>query len=143
MTLYFAYGSNMDPEQMVERLPRACCRGRGRLLEHRFACNKIGRDGSAKANVTPSAGASVWGVVWELVPGDLRTLDEYESGYRREIAAVELDDGDLLACQVYLSDRISDSLLPSAAYRERMIRGALRHGLPDQWISRLQSLAAT
>ena len=35
-------------------------RGVARLLDHRFVCNKIGRDGSAKANVEASRGDEVF-----------------------------------------------------------------------------------
>lgn len=133
MPLYFAYGSNMDSAQMARRVPQARAVGRARLVGYRFACDKVGRDGSAKANVAPDAGREVWGVVFELVVTDLAVLDRYEGGYRRRTVHVDATSGSPLLCEIYVSSITSPTLLPTAAYRDRMVRGAREHGLPPAW----------
>lgn len=141
MPFYFAYGSNMETAQMTRRVPHARALGRGRLDDFAFACNKVGRDGSAKANVQRSPGDVVWGVVFEISGDELAQLDRFEGGYRRQAAAVVRDDGRRVTCEVYVSDRTDPRLRPTVAYRDRMVRGALEHGLPEECRRALEALA--
>ena len=57
-TLYFAYGSNMDQEQMRQRCPEAAFVGTASLPGYMFIINERG-----VATVIPKADASVPGVV--------------------------------------------------------------------------------
>lgn len=140
MALYFAYGSNMDSAQMRTRVPEARPLGRVRLAGYRFHCNKIGRDGSAKANVEVAVGHEVWGVLFELSDEGLVALDRYEGGYRREEATVWRDEDPIAGVHVYVSARTSADLLPTRAYRERMLRGAREHELPEACVAALRAL---
>ncbi|MDG2305971.1 MAG: gamma-glutamylcyclotransferase [Candidatus Binatia bacterium] len=141
MPRYFAYGSNMEAAQMTTRVPEARSLGAGRLPAHRFSCNKIGRDGSAKANIEPSDGDEVWGVVFEISDAGLADLDRFEVGYRREQVTVHLRDDATTECDAYLSDQVSPDLLPTRAYRDRMVRGAQEHELPAICLLALRILA--
>ncbi len=143
MPLYFAYGSNMDSTQMARRAPKARAHGPGRLRGYRFTCNKVGRDGSAKANVERADEAAVWGVLFEISAADLVELDRFEGGYWRESLAVETTGGAIEVCEVYVSDLTSQTLLPLRAYRERMVRGAREHRLPQACSSALEGLAVS
>ena len=140
MPFYFAYGSNMETAQMAHRVPGACALGRGRLPAYAFACNKVGRDGTAKANVASQADSDVWGVVFEISAEGLEALDRFEGGYTREPVTVEMPDGTELGCEVYVSERTSVDLLPSRAYRDRMVRGAREHDLPEACCRSLAAL---
>ena len=140
MALYFAYGSNMDSAQMRSRVPDARPLGRVRLAGYRFRCNKIGRDGSAKANVEVAVGHEVWGVLFELSDEGLVALDRYEGGYRRAEATVWREEAPVAGVHVYVSTRTSAELWPTRAYRERMIRGALEHELPEACLGTLRAL---
>ena len=51
--LYFAYGSNLKTERMKERIPSAMVKGISTLRGYQFKLNKLGKDGSAKANIAP------------------------------------------------------------------------------------------
>lgn len=141
MPLYFAYGSNMDRRQMTQRVSGAQLLGTGRLRGYGLACDKMGRDGSGKANVLAAPGKQVWGVVWELTHEALARLDGFEGGYRREQIAIRLSEGPTRTCWVYVSDRTDPDLLPNRAYRDRMLRGAREHGLPASWRALLEGLA--
>ncbi len=141
MARYFAYGSNMETSQMALRVPGAHPLARGRLAGFRFRCNKIGRDGSAKANLEVADGAEVWGVVFDLPPDGFRSLDPFEGGYRRRSVEVEIEVGSLVWCEVYVSDQTSTTLLPTRAYRDRMARGAIEHGLPKDYCAAVRDLA--
>jgi cation transport regulator ChaC len=73
MTLYFAYGSNMDRAAMRRRCRGARAIGPAILQGHKFF---VGIDGWG--SVKPSAGDSVHGVLWRLSPRDLAALHAYE-----------------------------------------------------------------
>ncbi|MCB9705504.1 MAG: gamma-glutamylcyclotransferase [Myxococcales bacterium] len=141
MIRYFAYGSNMLAAQMRTRVEEARLVGVARLAGHRFVCNKIGADGSAKANLEVDAAAEVWGVVWALSEAALAALDRFEGGYRRGSYVVDAGGGVApIACEVYVSTRISSALRPSVEYRARILDGAREHGLPTPWIAALEAL---
>ena len=70
---YFAYGSNMDTEQMRRRCPDAKCIDTAVLHAWKFALDEVGY-----ATVVPAAGASVPGLLWMLSDADEAELDVYE-----------------------------------------------------------------
>ena len=74
MTLYFAYGANMNRATMRVRCPAAQALGPARLPGWRFV---IFRDGYA--SVEPWPGRSVHGILWRLGPRELSVLNAYES----------------------------------------------------------------
>jgi gamma-glutamylcyclotransferase (GGCT)/AIG2-like uncharacterized protein YtfP len=141
-TLVFAYGSNMHPERMRARVPAAVARGRARLDGHRLVFDKHGADGSAKANLVPDPGSAVWGVVWELATPDLARLDPYEGGYERVRVSAEADDGSRWEVEVYVSERRTDDPRPFDWYLEHVLRGARVHGLPADYVARLEAVVA-
>lgn len=137
---YFAYGSNLDPEQMRVRVASAVTLGRARLGGWSFVCNKLGRDGTAKANLVRAAGSSVWGVVYEIDTVHLALLDRFEGGYERLELEVELDDGNGHRAHVYVSERLAPEPVPLEAYKARILRGARAHRLPEDWLRNLERL---
>ena len=69
MTLvYFAYGSNLHSGRLRSRAPGAQALGAARLRGVRLVCNKLGRDGTAKANLEPAPSSHVWGGMRTAVP---------------------------------------------------------------------------
>jgi gamma-glutamylcyclotransferase (GGCT)/AIG2-like uncharacterized protein YtfP len=139
--LYFAYGSNLSSPRMRERVPSARSRGVARLDGLRLALDKPGRDGTAKANLRPEPGGSVWGVVWALDPGHWPALDACERGYRRVEVAVSLA-GASTAVATYVSELRTDVPVPSRAYKRFLVDGAREHGLPAHWVALLEALPA-
>ena len=69
MTLYFAYGSNMNGAAMKQRCPGARAFGVAALKGYRFF---VGIEGWG--SVKPSAGDTVHGVLWRLTPRDVAVL---------------------------------------------------------------------
>jgi gamma-glutamylcyclotransferase (GGCT)/AIG2-like uncharacterized protein YtfP len=137
---YFAYGSNLDPEQMLARVTSAVALGRARLAGWSFACNKLGSDGTAKANLVRAAGGSVWGVVYEVDTLHLADLDRHEGGYERLELEVLLDDGRGQRAHVYVSERLAPEPVLLEAYKARILAGARAHGLPEDWLRSLELL---
>jgi len=132
--LYFAYGSNLDPEQMQWRCPDALAIGAARLDDWAW---RIG--GRGYATVSPSIGSQVWGAFWNLSDEDLHTLDRYEGVagglYRREPIIVIANDQPIETL-IYI-ENYNDVGLPSPDYLDRIIAGAKWFGLPGAWINEL------
>ena len=104
--LYFAYGSNLDPDQMTSRCPGHQVVGLAVMHDHKMIFPLTSHDwGGGVAGVQMQHGAELWGMVFELTDSDLAALDRYEGFkgpgdqhnlYDRETVFVELtrpDDG--------------------------------------------------
>lgn len=133
--LYFAYGSNLDAEQMSQRCPGARVRFRARLPHHRldFTHYSVRWSGGA-ADVVPESDSTVWGVVYERV--DLQLLDRFERGYDRVLLRV-LDDRDRLHDVISYSVRDKARFAPSDAYVAKMVHWAGRWEFPDTYLAGL------
>ena len=74
--MYFAYGSNMNLDQMAYRCPaaEAVCTAKLEGYELFFA----GRPGNGVASIRPKQGGTVVGVLWKLTEACEKSLDHYE-----------------------------------------------------------------
>jgi gamma-glutamylcyclotransferase (GGCT)/AIG2-like uncharacterized protein YtfP len=139
LRLYFAYGSNLDPEQMDDRCPGAVAAGVARLDRWRFRIANRGY-----ATIVGEPAATVWGGLWWLTPGHEATLDEKEGvaggHYRREFLDVITVDHQAVSALVYVEAHRHDAP-PKAGYLERILRGAEWFGLPDAYRDELASWA--
>jgi gamma-glutamylcyclotransferase (GGCT)/AIG2-like uncharacterized protein YtfP len=144
---YFAYGSNLDPDRKVYRTGQIREARVARLDGYDFAFNKRGDSGTGYANIVRQDAKTVWGVVYRCNPKALATLDRYEgvqSGhYRRTVVRVRCKRGGEVDAVTYIAGEsfIDDSLVPSDDYLELVIRGARHHGLPDEYIRRIERAA--
>jgi phage replication-related protein YjqB (UPF0714/DUF867 family) len=132
--VYFAYGSNLNVAQMALRCPDAVNPRPARLTDHDWLINERG-----VATVEPFRGSEVHGVVWELSDHDLNVLDSAEGvpvRYRRDRLTVHTVDGPADAW-VYIDHRVEPGP-PRPGYLERIIDGALHHGLPQRWVDFLR-----
>lgn len=131
--LYFAYGSNIPTSHMVEgRTPSATNPRKAVMTDWVLQFNGC-------ADVRPSAGDRVEGVVWEVNEADLRRLDAYEGCardpwgdggfYRRVRTVVDTVDGPVAAI-VYVMNSGHDRLgTPSEYYFNIIKRGYQEFGL--------------
>ena len=84
MIRVFAYGSNMDCEQMRERCPSTRFVCVAKLPNHRLAfTRKSTRRNCGVADAVKAEGNEVWGVVYEIDDIDLPKLDSLECSPRR------------------------------------------------------------
>ena len=136
---YFAYGSNMDPEQFGSRCPESRVLGPATLAHHRFFITARGY-----ASIEPSVGSRVHGVLAELTEPDEASLDYFEGVrhfiYRKESMAVVWDGGELSAL-VYV-DNESAQGRPKPGYLERVLRGARHHGLSPDAVQEIEAWGA-
>jgi gamma-glutamylcyclotransferase (GGCT)/AIG2-like uncharacterized protein YtfP len=134
MPLYFAYGSNMDRNAMLQRCPASKPVGIGRLMRHRFIVFDEGY-----ASVTRDPQRAVWGMVWDLALADVPALDRYESLstglYTKVIQPVVTGQGPRRAI-VYVG-RNARPGLPRLGYMEGVIEAAAHAGLPEDYVRSL------
>jgi gamma-glutamylcyclotransferase (GGCT)/AIG2-like uncharacterized protein YtfP len=80
------------------------------------------------ANIEPSEGDSVEGLVFDIKEGDLKLLDKFEGAprhYRREILIVETYTEEI-NCITYIAqpEHIVEGLLPQKDYIQFLINGS-------------------
>jgi gamma-glutamylcyclotransferase (GGCT)/AIG2-like uncharacterized protein YtfP len=130
--LYFAYGSNLDLTQMVDRCPGASllqeARTYGRTLA--FAGHSASR-GGAVATLLGDLKGVTHGVLYGLDRRHFAELDLCEGHpwlYRRQTITVVDAYGARRQAQTYILDRPLG--LPSVEYVQVIARGYSAHGLP-------------
>jgi gamma-glutamylcyclotransferase (GGCT)/AIG2-like uncharacterized protein YtfP len=144
---YFAYGSNMNPERIKERLDRKPKAKRGRLGGYRLAFNKIadGKTGIGYANIVASEGDVVFGVLYSVTEEDLRLLDIFEGvadgHYFRANVTIVLDGGEELLATTYMAcqNRTAQSLKPTREYLKHLLKG--KEFLPSDYVTGLERIA--
>lgn len=80
MLLYFAYGSNMNVNQMAFHCPDAEPVDTLRLMNYRLAFRDNG-SGTGVATILPERGSYVDGILWRISAEDERHLDHYANSY--------------------------------------------------------------
>jgi gamma-glutamylcyclotransferase len=149
--LYFAYGSNMNWQQMKERCTSARFVNIACLPEYKLAfTRKSDKRGCGVADVVCEPGQKVWGVVYELSQGDLRKLDRFE-GYRMgrqensywRLDCQVLQNGDVLrplAAFTYFGTPQPAPPRPNTEYKELIVSGARFWKLPNDYIRNLEAI---
>lgn len=135
--LYFGYASNMDEGQMAERCPGARLLDGAVLPDHGFVITSQGY-----ANVVPSPGDAVLGLLWDITPEDQASLDYYEGVrpglYRKVEVGVTTTGGKRVRAMIYLaSDRTTGR--PQPGYLGLVVAAARRHQFPEEYVRRLES----
>lgn len=154
--LYFAYGSNLDPEQMQAQCADAHVVGLAQLRDHRLTFPLFYEPwGGGTAGLAHAHGGTVWGVLYELNEADLAALDRFEGWrgpgdhhnlYERDLITVELtrpDDGSVprrVRAYTYFA-RTLNPTPPSRRYMDTVLKGARHHQLPPEYIEWLESIA--
>ena len=142
MPIYAAYGSNMDPEQMLERCPHSPMAGTGWLTGWRltFGGSDIGWEG-ALATVVEDPGEKVFVVLYDVNAEDERRLDRWEGselGIHRKIRIrVDRSDGGTELAWLYVLDAYEGGL-PSARYIGVMADAAEKAGAPEKYVHDLR-----
>lgn len=145
--LYFAYGSNMSTPRLRARTPSAKRVCTARLQGHRLVFHKKGRDGSGKCDIfhTGETGAVVHGVVFRVLLSDKPFLDRHEglgSGYETKPVSLTDETGEPLSALTYFATDIDAGLNPYHWYKDHVLRGAIEHNLPHDYIRIIQSVVS-
>jgi len=148
--LYAAYGSNMHPEQMLERAPHSPMTGTGWLRGWRltFAGEDIGWEG-ALATVVEDSDSSVFVVLYDMTPADEQNLDRWEGselGIHKKIRCrINRESSDTTTDPVLAWLYVLDAWeggLPSARYLGVMADAAEIAGAPADYVHGLRTRPA-
>lgn len=142
---YFAYGSNMHPDQVGAWCRDAQPVGPARLDGFRldFRRHSI-RWNAGVADVVASPAGSVWGVLYELPHDDLAALDRKEGvpsgAYERIDVTVRQGTRMLDAITYSVVDKSPEPIPPNAEYALLLLEASARCGLPASYRRDLQSM---
>ncbi len=143
MTLYAAYGSNLDPLQMLLRAPHSPGRGTGWLMGWRltFGGEDLGWEGALATVVDDDDPTSqVFVALYDITEADEEALDEWEGSdlglYTKIRVRVATLEGDVTAWLYVLDDY--EGGLPSARYLGIIADAAETAGAPDDYVAALR-----
>jgi hypothetical protein len=132
---YFAYGSNLERDNLRARVQHIHAAVTGRLDGFGFRYNKKSIDGTSKANIVVSQGESVWGACYEIDDSEFKRLhDEHEKGYVVKKVWTATEKGAIIA-KTFVSSSVTTAS-PQPTYVLTVITGATQHGLPDDYIEK-------
>jgi gamma-glutamylcyclotransferase len=144
----FAYGSNLNSEQVRARCTNAKLVAVAKLADHQlgfFGYSPIW-DG-AEESVIPAAGQDVWGVIYELTPSDKEKLDDWQDAlfdgsgsYFHSPAKVTDQEGKVYSVLLYKKASLGDPKKPSEEYLNFIVQGAVDRGLPAAYVDQLRSV---
>ena len=141
---YFAYGSNLHPERLLQRVPSARVIGAAVVEGYRLSFNKRGMDNSGKCNVVPAGpDALVHGALFEMHAGEKLALDKAEgSGYAAEKLIV-FSGGESHQAFSYIArpHALDDALDPYDWYHALVLGGARYHDFPAAYLEQIAAQA--
>jgi len=141
VTLYAAYGTNLDPARMSERCPYSPLHTTGWLEGWRltFGGEEHGWDGSLATIVQDPVGR-VFVAVYDVTSEDESSLDGWESAdsglYRKTKVRVATMNGELVVW-TYVLDAFEGGL-PSASYLGVLANAAEAADAPVDYVSALR-----
>ncbi len=144
---YFAYGSNLNWAQMMQRcsspqkLGVACLQG----YKVEFYGYSAAWDG-AQETVVPELQSEVWGVLYQLQVFDWESLDVYEDArlngtgayFHYPVQVVNLKQERINAI-IYKKNILNEATLPSTEYLNFIVQSGREQGLPIEYLTLLQN----
>lgn len=142
--IYAAYGSNLDPKQMLQRCPHSPLRGTGWLVGWRLTFGGDGWDG-ALPTVVEHESSQVFVSLYDVPAQDEAALDGWESAdsglYHKLTLRVATLDGEVKAWTYVLND--FEGGLPSARTVGILADAAEAAGAPDDYVAELRRRQCT
>ena len=143
---YLAYGSNLHPLRLAERVPSSRLLGTLQLRGFQLAFRKRGQDGSAKCDLVTGAAAMdcAWGALYAIRRSDISILDSVE-GRGRGYEVVELDipyRSRTLHSFYYRAEAgyVEPDLKPFEWYRDLVLLGGQRLGFPSRYLEAIRGV---
>ncbi|MBF0482187.1 MAG: gamma-glutamylcyclotransferase [Desulfovibrionaceae bacterium] len=145
---YFAYGSDMNAQQITTRCAKPVAVGAARLAGYRLAFYGYSRtwDGGLET-VVPDPGREVLGVLYALNLADWERLDQWwdvrldgAGVYFHFPAAVADTQGKTHTVLLYKKDDLSAPRPPSREYLDFIVQGGLERGLGADYLEELRRI---
>lgn len=144
---YFAFGSNLDPDQIARRCREHQLVGKAYLNDHdlwfpRFSSTWQG----GGASIKPVSGKRVWGCLYKLSAADWRELDRCEgykpngSGAHTKLQVTVVNEAEQKVAAILYAARVETETRPTTVYMQTIIRGARARGLPPDWLALLEGV---
>lgn len=143
---YLAYGSNLHPVRLVERVPSARVIGVIEMPGWLLAFHKRSIDGSGKCLIYTEQGEHhrMYGVLYEFDAREKANLDLLEGnnkGYSEKLVKFSLN------CETYTSyiyvaqpTHIDPTLVPYHWYKNLVLAGAKYHNFPAHYIAAIETI---
>jgi gamma-glutamylcyclotransferase len=144
--LYFAYGANMSRTQMRSRAGNILEERTAHLPNYELRFNKKVRGGLGGANIQPSQGNTVYGVLYKIEENAFRSMDRYEGvpvHYRRIEVLVTPEGGQPVPAQVYIAAKVEKGLRAALHDLNAILEGAGEHSLPEAYVGEIKAAART
>ncbi len=140
----FAYGSNMNSDQIKKRCPSFTFICPVYLLHWELVFNKysFSRNCGA-ANIRPKIDHITWGIIFHASGQDTTRLDDFERGYTRSLIEVQNESHLIIKCETYMAPADAKIHLPSQEYLNNIIKGAQEFNLPDWYLNSLENHATS
>ncbi|MFC1977088.1 gamma-glutamylcyclotransferase family protein [Chloroflexota bacterium] len=114
---YFAYASNLNQKQMLERCPGSKPESIATLPNYKVVFVGWSRQWrGGKASIRLFRGGKVRGAIYDVSEQCLRQLDKYESPYDRLKVTVFNEDGESIQAVTYIQAGQSEETRPSPEY---------------------------
>lgn len=130
---YFAYGSNLNKKQMLERCPDSQPKFTATLPNYKLVFVGWSRKWrGGVASIRPFRGERVPGAIYEVSESDLRRLDRYEgypADYDRIKVTVFDEDGNAVEAVTYIKPKPAEETAPSKEYLALVRQGYRDWGL--------------
>jgi gamma-glutamylcyclotransferase (GGCT)/AIG2-like uncharacterized protein YtfP len=144
MNYYFAYGSNMDLEQITERCPSARLVGQATLTDFslQFTIYSEKRQCGC-ADIVATKGAHVEGLLFTLTDEDLVRMDHFEGApkhYQRITVTVSTEQGRVEAHTYEVVRKASTTLRPSKEYLGLLQKAAQKNDFSEAYKQFLGSI---
>lgn len=148
--LVFVYGWQLDAELLAQYCPGARVVATGRLAGYDLGFfGHTPKWEGAEESLVPKPGAEVWGVVLALTAAGAERMDgmlnvhgDGSGSYFHYPVDVEGSDGERHEALTYMKTTLREPRTPSEEYKQRLIMGALAHGLPLAYVARLRAFDA-
>ncbi|MFV0532752.1 MAG: gamma-glutamylcyclotransferase family protein [Cumulibacter sp.] len=146
MSLYAAYGADMDPERMLGRCPLSPVAGTGWLSGWRlaFGGEEHAPDG-ALCTIVPDEVGAVFVVLYDIAEFDAAALDEWmqvPSGLYRRMRTRVHDGARGVAAWTHVLD-VPEGGLPSLSTTQLIAHAAEVAGAPDDYVASLRNRPTT
>ena len=135
-TLYFAYGSNINLNQMAVRCPDAKV-VEPVVLENYELLFRGNGSSFGVATIAPKEGSQVHGLLWKITPYCELSLDIYEGYprlYEKQAITLHTKSGRQVQAMVYVMTHEKERLptMPTRSYYTGIQEGFRQNGLPEQ-----------
>jgi gamma-glutamylcyclotransferase (GGCT)/AIG2-like uncharacterized protein YtfP len=141
MNIYFAYGSNLDENQMKVRCPYYEKLGCGYIKDYELCFPKTSKkwEDMGVASIRSKQGSTVEGALYILNNEDLSKMDKFEGGYDRIKVEVIVDGNPIEAYTYMVSNNQYAYFKPSYKYINQIYEGAQVFKLSDTYIDHLKT----